>query len=234
MDLISSILSMLFAIFLLIGMLFMVYLFFKKLWEEHLKLHWEAFISGEKESFEEASALLSGKPVEVRLYLHRISYYFLSGIILSLPGYLFFEFLSQKEAGVAILIGLIGYPIIYFGFVFLLGLGLLHVTSIGLTYLLHLPFFSEKLKVADGYIALSLIGLEEMLPIEVWYADEKGKKILYGKLVREKSPRKTSGEFLLQDDGTRFSIGEFQQSLTDGFFYHKREPSKQLYIKKES
>jgi len=41
-------------------------------------------------------------------------------------------------------------------------------------------------------------------------------------------------EYPLADNGDIFIIGDFQQSLTDGFFYHKVDRQKKLYIKKES
>jgi len=235
------------AIFLTFTFWYMIYCFFKELWQEHLRPYLELFLSGEKESFKKVSDLLSQKSIETKIYIHRISYYFLSGVLLYLPGYFFSEFLSNKNTGVAVIFGIVGYPLLYFLLVFPFGIPLLGLTSIGVTWLLHLPFSSKKIKDTNQYIPFSIVELKEIIPVEVWCDDGGGKKVLYGSLVEKKSlsfqvfrgdhsllQAEISKEFLLRDDGNKFSIGLFQQNLEDGFFYNERDPSKKLYIKKES
>ena len=235
------------AIFLVLTFWCMIYHFFKKLWQEHLRHYLELFLSGEKESFKEVSELLSQKSVKTKIYLHRISYYFLSGVLLYLPGYFFSEFLSNKNTGVAVISGIVGYPLLYLLIVFPLVIPLLGLISIGVTWLLHLPFSSKEIKDTNQYIPFSIVELKEIIPVEVWCDDGSGKKVLYGNLVEKKSlsfqvfrgghsllQAEISKELLLSDDGNKFSIGLFQQNLGDGFFYNEREPSKKLYIKKES
>jgi hypothetical protein len=245
MELISLILEIIFAIFLVLTFWCMVYLFFKKLWQEHLRPYWESLLSGEKESFNEVSELLSQRAVQTRTYLHRTSYYFLSGLLVSLPGYFFSEVLSKEENGIAILFGLIGYPLLYLLLVFPLGIPLLSYISIGVTWLLHLPFFPKKIEESNQYIPISISGLKEMMPVEIWCDNGDGKMVIYGRLVEKKSlslqsfrnkpsslQTEPSQELLLQDDGDKFSIGEFQQNLEDGFFCHGDNRNDKLYIKR--
>ena len=89
------------------------------------------------------------------------------------------------------------------------------------------------------HLPLSSLSHLQKLPLNLYLINDDATTTLYGKLVENDKPfnysfRDNVKEYPLADNGDIFIIGDFQQSLTDGFFYHKVDRQKKLYIKKES
>jgi hypothetical protein len=90
--------------------------------------------------------------------------------------------------------------------------------------------------ILQDHLPLSSFLHLERFPLDLYLINEDATLTLYGKLVEKEKPfnysfRDNVKEYSLIDKGDIFIIGDFQQSLTDGFFYHKVDRHNKLYIK---
>ena len=210
-------------------------------------------VKNDSEKYVKSYLLVSG--IKFNKKIHNISLGIFGIILLYPPSHYLLPFFLHQDDKLLFLVCIIIFaPIGYFIFAFPLAILLL---SLGwvitwcvtyLSYVLHycrLPTDNkhslENNNTIADYLPATINLLVENDRLKLYTI--QGKSIsLYGELVLsrrdETSPfsrdRSKPQRFLLKDNGTKFIIGEFQQNLEDGFFYHPTNPTQKLYLKKES
>lgn len=177
--------------------------------------------------------------------VHQICFSLSFAVYTLVPLYYLYDFISGKENPILTLIGLVviipasiffAGPLVVILCMLYLALFIfsVYLSSYGIHSILHYTkngVDGANKILLNNWRPFSIQELSDDSIISLYYPNERGEMMEYG--VLPAGGKRTKGcKLFLQDDGNRFSIGEFQQSLADGFFYRGANRNDKLYIKR--